>query len=1042
MSKVSIFSFSALLLLLWGCSTTNHATLPTQAYHDITAHYNAYFNANEKIKYTLQTAEASHKDKFDSVIPVYANSNPADFTSYGSDLDDAVKRSTKSIQYHGLSNWSDDNMLLIGKAHYLKGEYDKAASSFKFITTEYKEGVDYVKERKRAGKKLGKYVKKKKKKKKKQPEVVFVKQKDGTKVAVKNDIRPKYTLFVHEPARAEALIWLANTYTRQGKYDEASSVITYIRNDNTFYKNLDPKVELADADIHVAAGNYGMAIAPLEKHIDSKGIRKNKKKRVRPLFVLAQCYEATGNNKKAIDNYKLVLKSRPNYDMEFYAKLKMAKLGRGGSNAGIKQLLAKMSRDGKYKEYWDQIFYELALISIQETNLAEARKYLQKSVDNSTSNEDQKALSYLKFAELDYDEANYVRSKYYYDSTTTSMARNDPRYVEVELRSKMLTSLVDQLNIIAYEDSMQKLAAMSPEAREVVIREAVAKLDLIEEEKRQKELADQQAQQMQGFQNNNTSSQTQSSQTQSSGSTWYFYNTAARTTGYNDFVKKWGRRKLEENWRRKNKSVGITDDDVVVGTGVDSMATKLDEKQAKADEKKGTPEEQLRANIPNTPEQITASADRLVDAYYAAGTIYKDGLENYPKATDMFEALNNRMAKHKLLLESYYQLYLIAMKTGDKANAEKYKALILSQFPESVIAKVLKDPNFVNASRQQEIALNNYYEETYNDFANNRLDSAWYKAKMSNTLFKPNPYAAKFDLLLALILSKQNRLGDYVQALQKLTTSSDSEVKRTASNLLAGLNQSSLPQIDLSQDTTMRDSLNAKYGLSMQQQANITSASNNTAKGTETTKAKDAAVTEYVSAGTAATAGNSVPKAAGDTATKAATITDNGTKVDSTAGAANANATGAGTKVDSVAGVGAPTPEPVVMEDTTSPYTRSDASVHYVIIYIKDPTTPQPAIMSTMAKVDAFNSTQFELKRLVSKQVIIDSKNKLLNIRQFKNKEDVMEYLNVMRRQGQLFSDLKPEQYAVVAISTINFATLLSLKDIDEYDKFFKRVYK
>lgn len=1042
MSKVSIFSFFALLLLLWGCSTTNHATLPAQAYHDITAHYNAYFNANEKIKYTVQTAEANHKDKFDSVIPVYANSNPADFTSYSGDLEDAVKRSTKSIQYHGISNWSDDNMLLIGKANYLKGDYDKAASSFKFITTEYKEGVDYVKERKRAGKKLGKYVKKKKKKKKKQPEVVFVKQKDGTKVAVKNDIRPKYTLFVHEPARAEALIWLANTYTRQGLYDEASSVITYIRNDNTFYKNLDPKVELADADIHVAAGNYGLAIAPLEKHIDSKGIRKNKKKRVRPLFVLAQCYEATGNNKKAIDNYKLVLKSRPNYDMEFYAKLKMAKLGRGDSNGNIRQLLVKMSRDGKYKDYWDQIFYELALISIQEKNTAEARKFLQKSVDNSVSNEDQKALSYLKFAELDYDEANYVRSKYYYDSTTTSMAKNDPRYVEVELRSKMLTSLVDQLNIIAYEDSMQKLAAMSPEAREVVIREAAAKLDLIEEEKRQKELAEKQAQQMQGFQNNNTSTQTQSNQTQTSGSTWYFYNTAARTTGYNDFIKKWGRRKLEDNWRRKNKTVGITDDDVAAGTTVDSMATKLDEKMTKVDEKKGTPEEQLRANIPSTPEQISASTDKLVDAYYTAGTIYKDGLENYPKATDMFETLNNKMAKHKLLLESYYQLYLIANKTGDKPNVEKYKNLILSQFPESVIAKVLKDPNYVNASRQQEIASNAYYEETYADFANNRLDSAWYKAKMSNTVFKPNPYEAKFELLLALILSKQNRLADYVQALQRLTNSKDSEVKKTANDLLSGLNKSSLPQIDLSQDSTLRDSLNAKYGLSMNQPANVSSGTATKGEantGTEKPK-QTAAVTEYVSAGTTATAGNNAPKAATDTTGKAlSTITN--ANVDSSGKSTNGTNAGATTTVaDTVAS--APAPEPVVMEDTTSPYTRSDAAVHYVIIYIKDPTTPQPSIMSTMAKVDAFNSTQFEVKRLVSKQVIIDSKNKLLNIRQFKNKEDVMAYLNVMRKQNQLFSDLKPEQYSIVAISTINFATLLSLKDIAEYEKFFKRVYK
>lgn len=1021
LSKVSIFSFFALLFTLWGCSTTNHATLPTQAYHDITSHYNAYFNANEKIKYTIQTAEINHKDKYDSVLPVYATSSPTDFTSYSGDLEDAVKRSTKSIQYHGVSNWSDDNMLLIGKANYLKGDYDKAATSFKFITTEYKEGVDYVKERRRAGKKVGKYVKKKKKKKK-EPELITVKKKDGTKEIIKNDTRPKYSLFVHEPARAEALIWLINTYTRQRKFDEAASVITYVRSDNTFYKNLDPKVDLAEADMHVSAGNYSSAITPLEKYLDAKKVRRKKKIRVRPLFVLAQCYEATGNNKKAIDNYKLVLKSRPNYDMEFYAKLKMAKLGRGGSNNSIRQLLAKMARDGKYKDYWDQIYYELALISIQEKNPAEARKFLQKSVDNSTSNDDQKALSFLKFAELDYEDANYVSSKYYYDSTTTFMAKNDVRYPDIEERSKMLTNLVEQLDIIAYEDSMQRLAAMPAEQREVAIRAAAARQQELEDVKKQQEDAEKQQQQLEAFKNNGTSTQSQSSQTQSSGSSWYFYNTAARATGYNDFIKKWGRRKLEENWRRKNKTVGITDDELVP---IDTVVAKAEDKLDKL-EKGGTVEEQMAAAIPTTPEKLNRSTDKLVDAYYTAGTIYKDGLENYPKATDMFETLNSKVNKHKLLLESYYNIYLIANKTGDKVKAEKYKNLILSEFPESVIAKVLKDPNYVNSSRQQELAVNNYYEETYNDYMANRLDSAWYKAKMSNTLFKPNPLAAKFDLLLALILAKQNRLAEYVQALQKLSASSaDKEVKKTATDLLSGLNKSSLPQIDLSMDTTMRDSLNAKYGTAVMSSTQPNLNQPNPVNSTATPPVKTA-TDNKVPANTAAPTATTT-----DSTKQAAPITVTATNAKDTATTTGTEAATPGTVT-----------EPEVAVDTTSPYVRSDASVHYVIIYIKDPTTPQPSIMSTMAKVDAFNSTQFELKRLVSKQVIIDSKNKLVNIRQFKNREDVIAYFNVLKKQSQLFSDLKPEQYTLVAISTLNFATLLGQKDIDEYDVYFKRVYK
>ena len=35
---------------------------------------------------------------------------------------------------------------------------------------------------------------------------------------------------------------------------------------------------------------------------------------------------------------------------------------------------------------------------------------------------------------------------------------------------------------------------------------------------------------------------------------WYFYNQSARTAGRTEFQRRWGSRKLEDNWRRRNKS--------------------------------------------------------------------------------------------------------------------------------------------------------------------------------------------------------------------------------------------------------------------------------------------------------------------------------------------------------------------------------------------------------------------------------------------------------------------------------------------------------
>ncbi len=958
----------------------------------------------------MATAEAAHKDKFDSVIPVYFYSDPKEFASQSSALDEVIKHSTTAIQIHTPSNWTDDHFLLIGQSNYLKGEYGKASNSFKYITTEFKEGVDYIKVMKSLGKRVGKYVLAKRKALKPQAREVI--NKDGTKSLERIDNRPEKSIWIHTPARTEAVLWLIKTYTRQKKYDEAATVITYARGDNLFYKNYDAELNLVDADLRVSKKDYAGAIEPLNKYVDAKTIKNKKRLTLRPFFVLAQCYQITGNNKKAIENYKRVLKSRPTTEMEFYAKIKMAKLSRGssGDNKEMRALLAHMVKDNRYHDYWDQVYYEMALLSISDKNRDEARKFLHKSIKVSTNNDDQKALSFLKLADMDYEEEAYVTSKFLYDSTLRFLAKNDSRYGGIDEKDKMLSNLVKQLNIIAEEDSIQKLATLSKSEIEKVIKNSLSQKEKqIEEEKA---AADAAKQQQQNLVNNPQT--TANKNGQQPPSNWYFYNQGTVALGYNEFTKKWGRRNLEENWRRKDKT---TTSVAIDETAADTVVEKKDTVQTP----KGTPEEQMYAGIPTSPEKMAKSVDRIVDAYYMAGTIYKDGLESYGKAQDMFETVNERYPKHKLLLESYYNLYLIAMKRKMTNMAEKYKALILSEFPESVIAKVLKDPNYVNEAKTKEKAINEYYQSAYEDYSKNKLDSAWYKSEMSNSVFKPNPLSAKFQLLEALILAKQNRLSDYVQALNAIVNkTSDVQVKKAATDLLATLNKSSLPQIDLSKDTSRRDSLNDVYSKmqSSFSSANVKAAKPDSAEITLLQKleaAKQLAIKQGKFVDTAQVKTNPAKDSSGNAVAENVEANDNATQIDT---AAN-----------------------IVQVDTTSPYKRSDKDTHYFIVYIKDGATPQSSIMSTMAKIDAFNSTQYPTKKLQAKQTIIDSKNKLLNIRQFKDRNDAIDYFNAIKGQGQLFNDFKASQYAITVISTTNFSILLSQKDIDAYNKYFNRVY-
>jgi hypothetical protein len=270
-------------------------------------------------------------------------------------------------------------------------------------------------------------------------------------------------------------------------------------------------------------------------------------------------------------------------------------------------------------------------------------------------------------------------------------------------------------------------------------------------------------------------------------------------------------------------------------------------------------------------------------------------------------------------------------------------------------------------------------------------------------------------LLEALILSKENRLQDYVQALNTIISkASDATIKKTAADLLSLLNKSKLPQIDLSKDTTRRDSLNALYKNQVVEPVGPNAAKPDSTELTELGKLN---------------------------AAKMAAIKSGKLKVDTTQPVAALAAKDAAGKAGA-GGQAALDSASVVQEDTTSPYKRADNAIHYFIFYIKDPAVTQNAIASVRAKIDAFNSLQFPDKRLEIKAAMIDKNNRLLHVRQFKNAADAVAYFNVIKTQSQLFNDLKPAQYSIVVMSTDNYHMLVDTKDIDAYNKFFYRVYK
>lgn len=1065
MRHFNIYYFFLVLVFfgISGCATTNQAPFPLQQYHDLTSKYNAYFNAKEKTKIVLQSVQKNHKDKFDEVIPVYYYSDPKEFSPHSGELDDVEKRCAKSLQIHVYSNFADDHFLLIGKANFFKGEYDKALQNLRFITTEYKDGVDYVKEMKRL---KGKTVKPSKPKKKvKKPKFEKRLDEKGDLVLEKIDERPSYSAFVHEPARAEAMIWIAKAYTAKGQFNEAANIIQFSKSDDKFYRNLDPELLLAEANLHIAKKDWSAAIPVLEKYLTKVN---KKKQRLRPLVILGQLYERTGQDAKSADYFAQALKSNPGYDIEFFAKMQQLKLNRKAkiNLPEVRKTLMSMSKDGKYKENLDQIYFELGEIALIENNRPEAREFFVRSANSSVSNPLQKAYAHIKLAQMDYEEERYTSSNFYYDSALTGLTDKDTLYEIASVRAKVLGKLVEQLNTIKTEDSLQRIAKMSAPEREKYIKTQIAKAEK-EQEKAEKEKEYQAAANAE----KTAATSAPAAPAGNIGALWYFYNPQLRASGYNDFIKKWGRRKLEPNWRRKDKTAIL--DDAVSDSGTDKTESETAESSGNAEVDK------YLANVPLTKEKVNASNDRIIEAFYTAGTVYKDDLNNSKKATQTFEEMIKRFPNGKYTLEGYYQLYLLATKANNSSKADQWRNRILDEFPKSNIASFIKDPKFFDRAKEGDKALDKFYQQAFEDYSKGRYAAAAEKCVLADNEFKVNPLKAKFDLLYAMTLAKENKLDLYVQVLNKIITKhAGSPEQSKAKELLDNLNKSSLPMKDLSKQFAVVDSISSSPVSPVQTAPKAeekpalapaeTKPTEDKAKEEQKVVAESKPKEEVKTQPKDDKPKDAKPVVAEKPKEEAKPLAESKPKEEQkqqtkeekpkqeTKAVAEAKpkeepksqpketTTAVVDKPQSSGEASQSTPAsgPVnnlVNEADEDLYGVSDKAPHYIVLYFTD-----PAAYSQLSypMLEEYESVYAPNAILTNKGVIINSVTKLLVIRQFKNKDEAMLLAKRLEADTKISLEIEPSKVHVFAISMLNYSTLITTKKLDAYLKFYQQNYR
>ncbi len=656
--------YIGIVLLLAGCSTKKN-TLFSRQYHQLTTRYNIHFNGNEALKAGMKKMEQNHKEDYTNLLPVFVSNNPWTRALCTSDMDYAIEKAVKAIDKHSITakpkrkknknsksyetfrkkkefnNQISKCYLLLGKAYFLKGKYALANNTFRYIQRQYADD---------------------------------------------------------EKLQAEVCLWFFRSLTEMGRYDEAVKLMPSIEA-SKLKRSYQEMYAAAKTDFYVRQRNYAQAVTAGEELLR---VCKSMKRRPRYYFMLSQLYLQEQQDAQAMQALKKAIQFNFNYEMVFNAKINMALAYQAGDEA-VQKKLKKMLKDRKNTDFQDRIYYALANIEEKKGNRQEAVDLYWKSVKSSVDNDNQKALSFLKLGDYYYAAKDFVPAHACYDSCVYFMDSRVENYDQVKNLVSDLTELVSNLNMIQLQDSLQRIARLPEAERLQWVDEKIQEVK--DEEARIKEQERREQQERNFFMRNNMISRGDAFSQGSGGSGgWYFYNPVTVSLGKNDFKRKWGRRKLEDNWRRTNKSM------VELTAETEDFVSEEGGKQEKLDTK--SREFYLR-DVPLTPEKMAESEKKMEEAYYRAGELYLYKFDDPDKALACFDDFIKRYPESHNVSLVYYLAYKSALQADKAEVAESYRKELTEKFPESDFTKGLQDPEYFRKVDNDLKAIEKLYGEAY-----------------------------------------------------------------------------------------------------------------------------------------------------------------------------------------------------------------------------------------------------------------------------------------------------------------------------------------
>ena len=276
--RVSVLPLAVLtlcvLFTLQSCSTTK-AKWANIRYHNLTAHYNVWWNGNESLKEGVKELNKKVNDDYTQILPAYKLGTTAESMSVKPKFDRAIEKGVKGIKKHSI---------------FIKGEehvpYIKECYLLTAYATFYKH--DYV--------------------------------------STVNTCNILINLINHMGTKEgdESRILMSRCHAADKQYMVAEQELDQLvqkRKDGAFSTKLDAKLYMAMVESLLPQERYKKAVEYIKLSLDAT---KDRETKARLYFIMAQIYQKLNKKPTATKYYQKAIKNTELYVMEFNARLNIA----------------------------------------------------------------------------------------------------------------------------------------------------------------------------------------------------------------------------------------------------------------------------------------------------------------------------------------------------------------------------------------------------------------------------------------------------------------------------------------------------------------------------------------------------------------------------------------------------------------------------------------------------------------------------------------------------------------------------------------------